>query len=70
MNQKPNVEMGASFITENEKRQTYLDWLYAMSGRNNTDNEFYGLYTGLIQERKDQLLRQEMESMTKLLNLK
>ena len=39
-----------------QRRQTYLDHLYAQSGR--TD----GLYTGLFQQRLRQLVKQDMEA--------
>lgn len=37
------------------QRQRYLEWLYAQSGRTN------GLYTGLYQNRKQELIDQDME---------
>lgn len=38
-----------------QQRQRYLDWLYAESGRTN------GLYTGLYQARKQELIDHDME---------
>lgn len=39
-----------------QRRQTYLEHLYASSGRTN------GLYTGLFQQRQRQLVEQDMEA--------
>lgn len=39
-----------------QRRQTYLEHLYAQSGRTN------GLYTGLFQQRLRQLVEQDMEA--------
>lgn len=39
-----------------QRRQTYLEHLYAQSGRTN------GLYTGLFQQRQRQLVEQDMEA--------
>ena len=39
-----------------QRRQTYLEHLYAQSGRTN------GLYTGLFQQRQRQLVKQDMEA--------
>lgn len=42
--------------TLEQRRQTYLDHLYAISGR--TD----GLYTGLFRQRQQLLLQRDMEA--------
>lgn len=39
-----------------QRRQTYLEHLYATSGRTN------GLYTGLFQQRQQQLIDADMEA--------
>lgn len=38
-----------------QRRQDYLEWLYLASGRNN------GLYTGLVQQRKQELMKKDMD---------
>jgi hypothetical protein len=54
-----DVSMGKPWVRENEKRQSYLDWLYEISDRTNKEHPFHALYVNLINERKETLLTRD-----------
>lgn len=48
--------MGAMSIQEDHDRQRYLEALYEADGRASKDHPLHGLYTGLLEQRKQRLV--------------
>ena len=48
--------MGMNSIADDQNRQRYLEVLYAADGRASKDHPLHGLYTGLLELRKQQLI--------------
>ena len=55
-----SLSMGKEWTKENKQRQQYLDWLYEISNRASREHPFHSLYTNLIRERKEALLKRDM----------
>lgn len=50
-------------LLEDAKRQRYLEELYQVDGRADRAHPMHGLYTGLIEKRKEALLRFDRDFM-------
>lgn len=55
-------------LAEDMKRQAYLEELYQVDGRADRAHPMHGLYTGLIEQRKEALLRFDRDFMLTALN--
>lgn len=55
-------------LLEDMKRQQYLEELYQVAGRADRAHPMHGLYTGLIEERKEALIRFDRDFMLTALN--
>lgn len=49
---------------EQTKRQQYLSFLYTLEGRQFPEHPYHATYTGLAENRKKHLYRQDMLRMT------
>ena len=49
-----------NFQQEN-RRQAYIEYLYNLDGRKQRSHFRHGLYTGLLQQRQEQLLAADMQ---------
>lgn len=50
--------------TEEAKRQLYLEELYAIDGRHDSNHPMHALYTGLVENRRQHLIERDIALLT------
>jgi hypothetical protein len=53
--------MNSDWVRENERRVAYMDFLVKVCRRDDPSHPRYATFTGLIEERKQQLLEHDRE---------